>query len=97
MGSVLSWYSNYLISQEEDLVEVENKLERIDDDIQTKTESFEELKREMQKLRQIVNQHQATISSLMADSGPLQVYYNQLLRKWKWKFIYLFLCLIGLV
>jgi hypothetical protein len=56
-------------------------LERIDDDIQTKTESFEELKREMQKLRQIVNQHQATISSLMADSGPLQVYYNQLLRK----------------
>jgi hypothetical protein len=34
---------------------------------------------------------------LMADSGPLQVYYNQLLRKWKWKFIYLFLCLIGLV
>ncbi|EFX80525.1 putative SMC6, structural maintenance of chromosome protein 6, copy B [Daphnia pulex] len=64
--------STDVLALKEDLADVENKLERIDDDIQTKTDNFEELKREMQKLRQIVNQHQATISSLMADSGPLQ-------------------------
>ncbi len=70
---------------------MEKKLERIDDEFQTKTANSEELKREMQKLRQIVNHRQATISSLMADSGPLQVYYNQFLRKWESRFIYLFI------
>lgn len=71
----MSSHSNYLIAQEEDLVDVETKLERIDVDFQTKAANFEELKREIQKLRQIVTQHQATISSMMADCGPLQVYY----------------------
>jgi hypothetical protein len=59
---------------------VEKKLERIDEDFQTKSDNFEELKRELEKLQQIADQHQTTISSLMTNRGPLQVYYNQLLR-----------------
>jgi predicted nucleic acid-binding Zn-ribbon protein len=59
---------------------VEKKLERIDEDFQTKNDNFEELKRELEKLQQTADQHQTTISSLMTNRGPLQVYYNQLLR-----------------
>lgn len=56
-------------------MDVQTKLDRIEGDLESKTATLEELKRELHKVRQTITQHQAIISSLMSDCGPLQVLF----------------------
>lgn len=55
-------------------MEVEQKLEKNENEHQVKTTQYEELKQELQKVRQIFARQQKDVASLMAETQPLQVF-----------------------
>lgn len=71
--SRLANFNDLILIQEEDLLEVEQKLEKNENEHQVKTALLEELKQELQKLRQTSGRSQKEISLLTAETQPLKV------------------------
>lgn len=86
LRTLLLWYSllvlllydftslaKMFLLQEEDLLDIERKLENVECEHQSKVASFEEHKLEVLKVKQTHIHHQKVISSLKSGAEPLQV------------------------
>lgn len=63
------------LKKEEDLLDVEQKMEKLETEQRLKTESYEELKQKVQEAKQAHMEHQKLINMLVADTDPLKVIF----------------------